>query len=94
MTYQLLTHSFLICCTWISALCTIACLIRAVIGPRISDRLIGANMTGTQVTMLIATLCVVTGEEGLIDIAFIYAMLSFISVAVLTKIIGRRKDGK
>lgn len=94
MTYQLLTHSFLIYCTWISSLCALACLIRAIIGPRISDRLIGANMTGTQVITLVAMLCVITGEEGLIDIAIIYAMLSFISVAVLTKIIGRRKDGK
>lgn len=94
MTYAQLTEAFLKICTAVSAACVLACLIRTVIGPRISDRLIGVNMTGTQVTGMIAMICVISGETGFIDIAMIYALLSFISAAVLTGIIERRKDGK
>lgn len=62
------------------------CLIRAVIGPRIADRLIAVNMMGTIIMCIIVILGVVMNEGYLADIALIYAMISFLAVVVLTKV--------
>ena len=62
------------------------CLIRALKGPEISDRVICVNMIGTLVIMIIAVLTVFLGESWLADIAAVYAMISFLAVVVLTKI--------
>jgi|P827metagenome_2_1110787.scaffolds.fasta_scaffold04922_6 multicomponent Na+:H+ antiporter subunit F len=62
------------------------CLIRALKGPEISDRVICVNMIGTLVIMIIAVLTVLLGEDWLADIAAVYAMISFLAVVVLTKI--------
>lgn len=61
-------------------------LLRSVLGPRIADRLVGINMTGTIVIMMIAVLAIMKGEGYLVDVAIIYAMLSFLAVVVLTRI--------
>lgn len=62
------------------------CLLRAILGPRIADRVVGINMIGTIVIMMIAILALMLGEGYLVDIAIIYAMLSFLAVVVLAKI--------
>ena len=56
------------------------CLLRAVLGPRFSDRLIAINMIGTKTVLMIA----------LLDICLIYALISFLSFVVLTKLLGLR----
>lgn len=63
-----------------------ACLLRAVLGPRIADRVVGINMIGTIIIMMIAVLALMLEEGYLVDIAIIYAMLSFLAVVVLVKI--------
>lgn len=68
------------------ALLTICCLIRAVMGPRIADRLVAVNMMGTIVMTIIAILALLFDEEYLVDICLIYAMISFLAVVVLTKV--------
>lgn len=68
------------------ALLTILCLIRAVKGPSIADRLVAVNMMGTIVMVIIAMLAVLMGEDYLADICLIYAMISFLAVVVLTKV--------
>lgn len=68
------------------ALLLILCLIRAVIGPRIADRLVAVNMMGTMVMVMIALLAVVKNQGYLVDICLIYAMISFLAVVVLTRI--------
>lgn len=64
----------------------IACLVRAIRGPRIADRLIAANMMGTLIVITICILSFVMNESYLVDIAMIYTMISFLAVVVLTKI--------
>lgn len=44
------------------------------------------NMTGTIAIMIIALLSVMLNEGYLLDIAIIYAMLSFLAVVVLVKV--------
>ena len=62
------------------------CLLRAIRGPRIADRVVGINMIGTIIIMMIAMLSLMLEEGYLVDIAIIYAMLSFLAVVVLVKI--------
>ncbi|MBQ3912599.1 MAG: sodium:proton antiporter [Lachnospiraceae bacterium] len=81
----------------ILALLTFLCLIRALKGPEISDRVVCVNMIGTLVIMIIAVLTVLLGEDWLADIAAVYAMISFLAVVVLTKIyigVYREKHSK
>jgi multicomponent Na+:H+ antiporter subunit F len=68
------------------AVMLVLCLIRAVIGPRIADRLIAVNMMGTMVMVIIALLAVMKEQGYLLDICLIYAMISFLAVVVLTRI--------
>lgn len=62
------------------------CLIRAVRGPRVTDRLVAVNMMGTMVMVMIAILALLLKEGYLVDICIIYAMISFLAVIVLTKV--------
>ena len=58
------------------------CLIRAIRGPRIADRV----MMGTLIVITICVLAFLMNEGYLVDIAMIYTMLSFLAVVLLTKI--------
>jgi multicomponent Na+:H+ antiporter subunit F len=64
----------------------LACLVRAIIGPRIADRLIAINMMGTLIVIIVCILAFVMGEGGLVDVAITYVMLSFLAVVLLSKI--------
>lgn len=68
------------------AILLLLCLIRAIKGPTIADRVVAVNMMGTIVMVVIAMLAVYMGEGYLLDICLIYAMISFLAVVVLTKI--------
>jgi len=70
----------------ILAIMLMLCLLRAVIGPRIADRLVAVNMMGTMIMCIMVILGVIMDEGYLADIALIYAMISFLAVVVLTKI--------
>ena len=73
-------------------------LVRAIIGPRVSDRIVAINMMGTQTLAIIAILAVMKQEGYLVDICLIYAMTSFLAVIVLCKVYmgvyRQRKEGK
>lgn len=74
-----------------AALCVIGvlllgCLARAIIGPRIADRVIAVNMMGTLIVITICILAFLMSEGYLVDVAIIYVMLSFLAVVLLTKI--------
>lgn len=68
------------------ALLLFGCLIRAVKGPRIADRIVAVNMMGTMVMVMIAVLSLLLKEGYLVDICLIYAMVSFLAVIVITKV--------
>lgn len=92
-------HYILIASLIILALITFACLIRAIIGPAVADRLLAVNMMGTIVIVMIAILAILLKEGYLIDICIIYAMISFLAVIVLTKVyigtfVQRGEDNK
>ena len=64
----------------------IICLIRAVKGPQVADRLMAVNMMGTMVMVMISVLALLLNEGYLVDICLIYAMISFLAVIILTKV--------
>ena len=70
----------------ILALALFACLIRAIRGPRIADRIVAVNMMGTMVMVIMTALALLLKEDYLVDISLIYAMISFIAVVVITKV--------
>ena len=60
-------------------------LVRTIRGPRIADRIMGVNMTGSLAIMAIVILSRLLDEPWLVDVALIYGMISFLAVVVLTK---------
>ncbi len=65
------------------ALC---CLVRCVLGPRVSDRIIAINMLSTLTIIMVGVLCVMLGEGYLADVGLVYAMISFLAVVLLCKV--------
>ncbi|MBE5801998.1 MAG: sodium:proton antiporter [Clostridiales bacterium] len=80
--YELLWTSALV----VMVLLTLACLIRAIIGPRIADRIVSINMISTLTLGMIAVLALVLREGYLADVALIYSLLGFLAVVVLCKV--------
>ena len=68
------------------ALMVILTFVRVIKGPRLADRVVGVNVIGTLTIMMICILAVMLSEGYLLDVALIYAMISFLAVIVLTKI--------
>ena len=68
------------------AIILFACLIRAIMGPRVADRVIAVNIMGTVVMVMISILALLLKEGYLMDICLIYACISFLAVVVITKV--------
>ena len=88
--YQIIYLTALI---WFSLL-ILAMLIRSIIGPRITDRLLSINMIGTMVICCILILSRLLEESYLADVALIYAMISFVSVLILATVYIPSKPGR
>ena len=74
---------------------TLLCLIRAIRGPKLADRIMAVNMIGTMTIAMIVLLAALLDESSLLDVALIYAVISFVAVIVLTKIyIGIYREKK
>ncbi|MCD8241866.1 MAG: monovalent cation/H+ antiporter complex subunit F [Lachnospiraceae bacterium] len=84
--YEKIYHSFLLFCMIVIAVLIILCLLRAILGPQLGDRIVSVNMIGTMTIVEIAILALYMRESYLYDVCLIYAMISFLAVVVLTKI--------
>ncbi|HXV19571.1 MAG TPA: monovalent cation/H+ antiporter complex subunit F [Desulfuromonadales bacterium] len=68
------------------------CLVRAVGGPTVLDRILGGNMIGTKTTVLLLLIGLLYNNVGMfVDIAIAYALLNFIATLGATKYFLRRK---
>lgn len=78
------------------ALCVIAALVYIIRSRFTVDRIIGINLIGTIVTIVICVLTKLLGEGYLVDVAIIYVVMSFIAVMMLCRIYinlhARRKE--
>lgn len=86
MEKELLYHPIFITLLILLSFMLLVCLIRAVRGPRVADRLMAVNMMGTMVMVMISVLALLLEEGYLVDICLIYAMISFLAVVVLSKV--------
>lgn len=83
---QNLYHDFSVVCMLAVAVLILFCLIRAVRGPCVTDRIVAVNMIGTMTIGTIAILSDTLEESYLLDVCLIYAMISFLAIVVLTKV--------
>ena len=62
-------------------------LVRALLGPTVYDRIAAVNMVGTKTVLMIAVLAFLTGRHDLLDIALVYALINFIGVVAVLKLV-------
>jgi multicomponent Na+:H+ antiporter subunit F len=82
---------------FILAALMLAALLRAILGPRFTDRIIAVNVINTMVVAELAILSVRLREDFLVDVALVYALLSFLTVVVVSRVVltwRRRKTEK
>ena len=80
--YEVLLHSALV----VLAALTLLCLVRAIRGPRIADRIVSINMISTMTIAMICILAIRQNQGYLVDVALIYALIGFLAVVVLCKV--------
>jgi len=75
------------------AILTAVCLYRVARGPTVFDRVIVANLIGTNGFILLVLVGFIYGRiDMFIDIALTYALLNFISTVALGKYFERRRE--
>ena len=70
------------------------CMFRAIKGPSAADRLIAINVIGTKTIVLIVIVSFLLNETYFVDVAIVYALISFLSSIIIAKFIessGREK---
>lgn len=60
-------------------------LIRAVVGPTAPDRVVAINIIGTKTLLIITLIARLYHQEFFLDIAMIYALMSFIATIGIAK---------
>ena len=83
--------TLLIASAVVLALLMLATLVRAVLGPRFTDRIIAVNVINTLVVAEIVLLSVWMEEDFLVDVALLYALLSFLTVVVVSRLVLTRR---
>jgi multicomponent Na+:H+ antiporter subunit F len=82
---------FLYCGIFISCLMVLS-LYRAVFGPTVLDRMIGANAIGSKTVVLLILIGLLYERVDMfVDIALAYAMLNFIAVLAASRYFQKRK---
>ena len=78
-------NGFVIVMLVIMAFVVFGYFIRTILGPHFADRIVAVNSISTVVMLFISFLAVMQGENYIVDIALIYAVLGFITVIILCK---------
>ena len=74
-------------------LCCALCLYRIANGPTASDRMVAIDILGTVVVGFVAIIMVVSGKTYLLDVALVWALVSFVGTLALAKyLMGKYLD--
>ena len=74
-------------------LCCGFCLFRIANGPTAADRMVAIDILGTVVVGFVAIMTVMTGKAYLLDVALVWALVSFVATLALAKyLVGKRLD--
>ena len=60
-------------------------LVRALLGPRFTDRIVAIDVICSLSALMIVLFAYLFDDAGLLDVALVYAMVGFLSVVVLSK---------
>ncbi len=82
MAYETLYTGVLV----VLSVLTLLCLVRAIQGPSIPDRIVSINMISTLTIAMICILAIRQHQGYLVDVALIYALIGFLAVVVLCKV--------
>lgn len=91
MTDSAFLNVFLPGCCIVLGILILLALVRAVKGPRFTDRIVAVNLIGTITIIIMCILSVYFQQAFLVDIAIVYALLSFIAIVVLTRLVLVRR---
>lgn len=83
--------TFLLAALLVLALLLLAAAVRAVRGPRFTDRIVAVNLISTLSMGMMCLLALLLNEDFLLDVALLYALVSFVTIAVLCKLVIRRR---
>lgn len=61
-------------------------LIRALKGPSVFDRIVAVNVFGTKTVLIVALITAISGNDDLIDVALVYALINFIAIVAVLKL--------
>lgn len=67
-------------------------MLRVIKGPRFTDRILAINAINTIITAIICLLSCYLDVEYLLDVALIYALLSFVGTALLMRLLAAEKE--
>ncbi len=84
MNIALIEQNILIASLIVLAISLLAIFLRAIIGPRVADRIICINMIGTKVIIMICIISAILHEDFIVDVALVYALINFVAIVVLT----------
>ncbi len=74
--------------TTLAVLVTMAlALVRALVGPTVYDRIVAVNVFGTKTVLVVALITYITGHADLIDVALVYALINFIAIVTVLKLV-------
>ena len=73
------------------ALLILATLVRAALGPRFTDRIVAVNVISTLVIAELVLLSVWLREDFLVGVALVFALLSFLAVVVVSRLVAARR---
>ena len=76
---------------WILVLFLSLTFIRTLMGPKLWDRLLGLNLITIKATLIIVVYSAIQDSSLFVDIAIIYALLSFIGTVFLALFLAERK---
>ena len=74
------------------ALLMLCLMYRVVKGPRFTDRILAVNAINTMITAIICLLSRYLGVAYLLDVALIYALLSFVGGTLLMRLLAAEKE--
>jgi multicomponent Na+:H+ antiporter subunit F len=84
-------HFFLVCAVLMSLLMVLT-LYRAIVGPTVTDRLVGVNAIGSKTSVLLILIGLLYRKVDMfVDIALAFAMLNFIAVLAASLYFQKRK---
>ncbi len=67
-------------------------MIRVVIGPSLTDRMIGLNLVSAQILAILVILSVASGRNIYLDVALVYDIFGFVGTLALVRYFTGKKE--